>query len=120
MGVNGDIPVFGKLAGGADVIEVAVGEDNGDWRRGEMLFRPVANEGGGPGKTGVDEGPGVVGVADSKDVDEGDAQAFNAFGDVLNGDSGVLGNFDLRHAICSWRDWDLKRISAIRLRLQCV
>ena len=37
----------------------------------------------------------------SEDVYEGDAQAFNAFGYLINANCGVLGEFGLSHEICS-------------------
>jgi hypothetical protein len=113
--------MVGKLAGGADVIEVAVGEDDGNGRRGEVLFSPVADEGGGVEDASIDERPGGVRVLHSEDIDEGDAEALDAFGDVFDGvgrwRAGGL-RFEpynlLRGRV------DLKRAGSIRFRLQCV
>ena len=97
--VDGDVPVIGEIAGGADVIEVAVGKDNGQGRSGEVPLSPFANERGGVREASVYQGPTVIGVADSEDVHEGDAKALDAFGYVIDGDCGVLRNFSLRHLI---------------------
>jgi hypothetical protein len=104
--VDGNVPVIGELAGGADVIEVSVGKDDGQGRSGEVLLSPVANQGGGVREASVNEGPTVIGVADSEDVHERDAKAFDAFGYVIDGDCGVLRNFSLRHLILLRRRMD--------------
>ena len=97
VGEDGDGPGFEERFEGADVVEMAVGEEDILGRAvAEAVFGGVDDGSGESGDSGVDEDPGSGGVAEEDDVGDGaafpgevGAEFVEVVGAVVGGDGGV-------------------------------
>jgi len=89
--------MISQIGGGANVIEVAVREDDGVGRRAEMPLGPTTDIGCGKRQPGIDQGPCAVWMTDAEDIYEEHAQAVNPIGDGINRLNLFFWNFNAIH-----------------------
>ena len=109
VSVDGYIPKVREFARGAYVVEVPVREDDGNRWRFKVLFRPGTDERSRVGNSCINQCPVIIGVADSKDIYESNAQPFYAFCYMIDRDDVVFGYVVVGH-----------RLSGRRIRMQAL
>ena len=74
-----------------------VRQENRRRRTVEVLFRPIANSSFTEPYPGIDERPSPIGVADTKQIDEGDAKFLSSRRNGLGRNHLIFGNIDAVH-----------------------